>query len=312
MESVGCIFCQKPNDNIAISENGYHGRRCVNCGLIYISPRPSPLETAQLYTEDHAALYADAQLHFGRYKEKEASETIKIIKKFKSNGTILELGAGGGAFLTTARQYGFIPYAIEPNPIEAAWIDQNLKIPCELVALNPKTFDGKKFDVVYHRDVLSHLYDPISTFQLINQSLKDKGLVIFETGNIADVNPRYLRLFSQFLYPDHLYFFGENSLQLLLERTGFERLKIYRNSIVLSLLLQKALWNFKGRLKDEDSVIAMRPVHARNDTTKTRFSAKRKLRLLYRYTSHYVEKLGGVFPKNEWPLKLLVVAEKRS
>jgi 2-polyprenyl-3-methyl-5-hydroxy-6-metoxy-1,4-benzoquinol methylase len=312
MESVACIFCQKPNHNVAITENGYYGRRCVNCGLIYISPRPSPSETAQLYTEGHAALYADAQLHFGRFKEKEASETIKIIKKFKSNGTILELGPGGGAFLKTAREFGFTPYAIELNPIEATWIGQDLKIPCESVALNHKSFNGKKFDVVYHRDVLSHLYDPINTFELINQSLKQKGLVIFETGNIADINPRYLRLFSQFLYPDHLYFFGENSVQLLLERTGFECLKIYRNSIVVSLLLQKALWNLKDRLKDGHSLSAMRQLHAASDTVKTRFSAKRRLRLLYRYTSYYIEKLGGVFPKNTWPLKLLVVAEKRS
>ena len=86
--------------------------------------------------------------------------------------------------------------------------NQKLNIPCESVALSSTTFGGKKFDVIYHRDVLSHLYDPMNTFRLIHQSLNDKGLLVFETGNIADVNPKYLGLFSQFLYPDHLYFFG--------------------------------------------------------------------------------------------------------
>lgn len=311
MESVACIFCQEANDDVAISENGYDGRKCVKCGLVYISPRPSLSETVRLYSHSHSLLYADSQLQFGRYKKKEAGETIKIIEKFKHDGSILELGAGGGAFLIAARHRGFTPYAIEINPLEAAWINDDVKVPCESVALNPNTFDGKKFDIVYHRDVLSHLHDPISTFKLINQSLKDKGLVIFETGNIADVKPSYLRLFSQFLYPDHLYFFGENSIQLLLERTGFERLAIVRIPIVLSLLLEKALWSIKERLKDGNSVKAMTADHIANRNNTGRLSAKRKLRLLYRYTSHYLEKLGGAFPKDGWPLKLVVVAGKR-
>lgn len=312
MESVNCLFCREQHNDIAIAENGYSGRRCVNCGLIYISPRPSAAETTQIYTDHHAALYADAQLYFARYKEEEASETIRIIKNFRHNGTLLELGAGGGAFVSAARKRGFTPYAIELNPIEATWISRDLNIPCESVALNVKSFQGRKFDIVYHRDVLSHLYDPIETFQSINQSLEEKGLVVFETGNIADVHSRHLALFSQFLYPDHLYFFGEKSLRLLLERTGFECVRIYRTPIILHLLLQKALWGFKDRLKDGAPGTAVKQVRCRNDSTGIRVTAKRKVRLLYRYTSHYLEKAGGCLPKAGWPLKLLVVAEKRS
>lgn len=311
MESVDCIFCHKPNDEVAIMENGYQGRRCVDCRLIYISPRPNALETAQLYSDEHAALYADAQLHFEQYKRTEASETLKIIQKFKANGTILELGAGGGSFLATARASGFVPYAIELNPIEAAWMARDLNIPCESAPLNLNSFQGKKFDIIYHRDVLSHLHDPLHTFEMINQSLQDKGLVIFETGNIADVNPRYLWLFSQFLYPDHLYFFGERSLRLLLERTGFECLKVYQSPIVLPLLLQKVLWRFKDSLKDGSSVDRKPAVSPTNHAANRR-SVKRRVRLLYRYTSHYLSKLGEIFPKNGWPLKLVVVAQKKS
>lgn len=312
MESITCIFCNQPSDNVAISENGYQGRRCVTCGLIYISPRPSPSETTQLYTDDHAALYADAQLHFEGFKQKEANETLDLIKKFRKDGTLLELGPGGGAFLTAARNAGFAPHAIELNPIEATWISQKLNIPCESVAMSPNSFGGKKFDVVYHRDVLSHLHDPISTFRLIHQSLKDKGLLVFETGNIADVNPKHLGLFSQFLYPDHLFFFGENSLGLLLQQTGFRCLKLYRISLVLPLLVEKALWGIKDKLKDSDSRRIQGTTHVLRTTNgKNGSTTKRKVRLLYRYTSLYLSKIGEVLPKREWPLKLVVVAEKQ-
>jgi SAM-dependent methyltransferase len=311
MESVSCIFCNQPSENVAINENGYQGRRCVTCGLIYISPRPSRSETTQLYTEDHVALYADTQLHFEGFKQKEANETVDLIKEFRQDGALLELGPGGGAFLTAARTAGFAPYAIELNPIEAKWINQELNIPCESVAMSPNSFGGMKFDVVYHRDVLSHLYDPIGTFQLLHQSLKDKGLLVFETGNIADVKTKYLGLFSQFLYPDHLFFFGEHSLELLLERTGFRCLKVYRISLVLPLMLEKALWGLKDRLKDGDSRKLERATRELQTTGRNGSTVKRKVRLLYRYTSHYLSKVGEVLPKRERPLKLVVVAEKQ-
>ena len=44
------------------------------------------------------------------------------------------------------------------------------------------------------------------------QLLKPGGLHIFETGNLADVDHRYLKLFKAFQYPDHLFFYGDRSL----------------------------------------------------------------------------------------------------
>jgi len=311
MESVSCIFCNRPSSDVAINENGFQGRRCVPCGLIYISPRPSPADTTQLYTEDHAGLYADAQLHFEGFKQKEANEAIRLIKKFTKGGTLLELGAEGGAILTAARNAGFAPYVIELNLIEASWITEELNIPCESVAIGTDSFGGKKFDVVYHRDVLSHLHDPIGTFRLIHQSLRDKGLLVFETGNIADVNPKYLGLFSQFLYPDHLFFFGEHSIRLLLQDTGFRYVKVHRISLLLPLLVEKALWRLKDRLKDGESRKIQGTASGLQTTNGSGSTVKRRVRLLYRYASHYLSKIGEVLPKREWPLKLVVVAEKQ-
>jgi hypothetical protein len=104
--------------------------------------------------------------------------------------------------------------------------------------------------------------------------------------------------FSQFFYPDHLFFFGEKSIDTLLEWTGFKRVCVYREAILLQLLLQKAFWRSKEALKDKRNVAGM--------------SMKRRLRLLYRYVSYYLVRLGSVLPKEGRPLKLLVIAEKVS
>jgi len=206
MEDISCIFCGKPSDDVAITENGYTGRKCQECNLIFISPRPSAAEITHLYTAEHAVLYADAQFHFERFSRMLAASTLAKIRNYKKGGSLLELGPGGGSFLLEARNCGYEPYGIELNPIEARWINEKLRIPCENVALNEGSFGGKRFDIIYHKDVLSHLHDPIGAFADMNRTLKKNGLLVFETGNIADVEKKHYRFIYQFLYPDHLFF----------------------------------------------------------------------------------------------------------
>jgi 2-polyprenyl-3-methyl-5-hydroxy-6-metoxy-1,4-benzoquinol methylase len=234
---------------------------------------------------------------------------LSKIRNYRKAGSILELGPGGGCFLSEARKRGYQPYGIELNPIEARWINENLHIPCESMPLGEASFGGKHFDIIYHRDVLSHLSDPIAVFREINRAMEKDGLLMFETGNIADVHEKYMKYFSQFSYPDHLFFFGEQSLKTLLEQTGFKCIRIYRETIFLQLLLQKVLWGIKDSLKDKNVIEDMelqKDLHPEGG----RLSLKRRLRLLYRYVGYYLSKFGAIFPNKETPLKLVVVAQK--
>jgi len=155
------------------------------------------------------------------------------------SGTLLEVGAGAGYFLDEARKLGFGPYAIEFNPIQANFIRDQLKIPCEVSSLSTSIFEEMKFDALYHCDVISHFFDPISEFRKINEIMKEGSFLVFETGNLGEVNQKYFRYFDRFQYPDHLFFFSPDNLRNLLERAGFKVLKIYRYSIIPQLLVIK-------------------------------------------------------------------------
>jgi hypothetical protein len=154
IEDTACIFCEKPSNHIAITENGYTGRKCYDCNLIFISPRPDVDEVTHLYTDEHAVQYADSQLQFDRVNRLGAALTISKIKRYRKDGSLLELGPGGGFFLLEAQRSGYRPYGIELNPIESRWINENLHIPCENRVLNEGSFGGRQFDIIYHKDVL--------------------------------------------------------------------------------------------------------------------------------------------------------------
>ena len=307
MEEIGCIFCQNHSDSIVIEENGFKGRKCSSCGLIYISPRPTSSEILALYSDDQdrGYKYANSHIGFENPEKFHAKHTLAIIKTFMKRGSILELGAGAGYFLSEAKKQGFEVFAIEPNKIESSFINNTLGIPCEMIPLNKNSFGGKKFNVIYHCNVLSHFHDPINQFIEINDTLDSTGIMVFETGNLADVDEKYYKYYPSFDYPDHLFFFGESTINRLLECTGFELLRIYKHSIMLPMLIKKLLWNLRGSLREKTNLEML-------CTNIEKFSFKRLLRNYYRwFRVLLVYKLGPLMPKKGRLQTVIVVARKK-
>lgn len=309
MENVKCIFCNTQSNDILIRENGYVGIKCPTCNLIYTSPRPALNDIIDLYGHDNANISADSHIKNSFTKTLYARHNLKLIKKHISKGKLLEVGAGAGYFLNEARGRGFEVFGIEFNSTQANFIKESLNIPCEQLPLDRCTFSDEKFDLIYHCDVISHFHDPIAEFQKINRKLNENGFVIFETGNLGDVNDKYFKYYSKFQYPDHLFFFSGNNIKTLLDQTGFELIKIYRFSILSQLFLNRVLNSFKPT-KTSGS--------ASSSGSKSEKGAKEnKLKQLLKNVYHYIiylvrYKLGSIMPKKEIPQTILVIGKKKS
>jgi len=314
MEDVRCIFCSKGSEKIVIEENGFKGRKCSQCSLIFISPRQTFAETLSLYVNDQGLTSANMHLSDAYVKRLHAKHNVSIIKKYRKEGAILEIGAGAGYFLDEARKKGFKAFGIEPNKIAADFVTKNLKIPCEKTALSGSTFGEKKFDIVYHSNVLSHLYDPIVEFKKINEKLIDNGILVFETGNIGEIKQKYYSLFDTFGYPDHLFFFGENSIRSLLKITEFEIIKIYKYSIQWYLMIQK----IKQKIKDFIIFGGTSNNSSNNSKDKAlssnsnHFDMKNALKSVYRTMLYFIRyKLGYILPKGDRPQTIIIIARKK-
>jgi len=313
MEEIKCIFCDTKNKQVVFEENGYKARKCTNCGLIYISPRPSLNETKNLYSYDRKA--AEGHIQAEQEKRLCAKQNIGIIKKFIKNGDLLEIGAGAGFFLDEARKAGFEVFGIELNSFKADFIRNKLNILCEESPLSDSTFNGNKFDIIYHCNVISHFYDPINEFKKINSKLKDNGFLFFETGNMPEVEEKYYKYFNKFNLPEHLFFFAENNLKELLERSGFKFIRMYRYSILQQLRIFKKIKKILGsrKYKKEKNIVG------KNDKNKNKILSKntsnsniRKLKMkVYSYLYFFSRyKIGYLAPKKGRPQTVIVVARK--
>jgi 2-polyprenyl-3-methyl-5-hydroxy-6-metoxy-1,4-benzoquinol methylase len=320
VETISCIFCRLESRHVVIEENGYSARKCPQCNLIYVSPRPALLELEDLYGKDHAHISAGTHIYGAFRRRMIARYMLRIIRKFIQRGRLLEIGSGSGYFLDEARKQGFDVRGIELNGILRDFTQTELGISCENNPLDESLFGGLKFDIIYHRDVISHFYDPIAEFEKINDRLIDQGLVVFETGNLGDVEPKYYKLFSAFQLPDHLFFFSEENLKQLLERTGFTLLKAYRYSIVPQLRILGGLNSIIDMIKPlnrmrsseeqrKSTAAASGLAHAHSRSINPKQLVKNVYNCIY-YVLRY--QVGHVAPKKGRPQTVVFVARKTS
>lgn len=310
MEAIKCIFCDQDSDHIVVRENGYCGKKCLECGLIYISPRPSIGEIKDLYGHDQANISAQAHIQDGYAKRLYAKRNLQIIRRFVRRGSILEIGAGAGYFLDEARRAGFDVDGIELNSTQAEFIRRQMHIRCEGKPLDSQSFGSHTFDVVYHCDVISHFFDPIGEFHNINRKLHDGGLVVFETGNGGDIDAKYFKLIKTFQYPDHLFFFSEKNIRSLLESTGFELLESYRYSLVPQIRLISLVAMMMGkkpRTGDRQPTLASASVP--QTTKRVGGTLAKNIYAWLAYLLRY--KVGYLAPKSGRPQTIVFVARKK-
>ena len=321
METITCIFCKtQQEDRILIRENGFTGRKCDKCGLVYISPRPSLSDIENLYTHDQAQISAESHKSQSFIKRLYARHHLAILRRYASKGSLLEIGAGAGFFLDEARKSGLDVCGIEWNTKQIAFIRNGLNIRCETGTLL-EAFDSKSFDIIYHCDVISHFHDPISDFSIMNKRLNPGGILMFETGN-GDFEDKYLSAFSSFQYPDHLFFFSEKNIRDLLALTGFELLAIYRWSILPQLAAIKLLRRLRSvkaflgmnrkvpvQPGDRESSSPESPALSSGGTAKKRlWTIMGKGIEIMLYILRY--KVGYIYPRERRPYTLIVVARK--
>ncbi len=279
---------------------------------IFVSPRPSAADTADLYISDKSHL--SAQSHVRGYDSLITRAATKyrlqvLAKYVRPGSTIVEIGAGGGRSwsrrsdkASTSRASSSIQSRPSSFATSSASRARRHSVSCAT---------APRHDVVYFRDVISHFFDPIAEFTTINAATAPSGLVAFETGNLADVEQRYLRYFSTYQLPDHLFFFGDVSLDLLLAATGFERVATRRWSILPQLRLLSGLHRLqhRGTGTAENGTSGATTDPSSNGAAMATGS---QLREVVAYLLYHVvpSRIGAVTPKAGRPQTTLVVARK--
>jgi SAM-dependent methyltransferase len=168
----------------------------------------------------------------------------------KPTATLLDAGAGTGAFAHTMQKHGWTVQGIEPD-------DNARKIAKDNYGLDFQTPDklellqNQSFDVVTLWHVLEHVHDLHHYLESFFRLLKEDGTLVIAvpnyTSNDAEV---YGNCWAAYDVPRHLYHFSPKSMDILLNKHGFvitERKPMWFDSFYVSMLSEKHRAN-KGNI----------------------------------------------------------------
>ncbi len=205
--------------------------KCQWCGLVYTNPRENEATISGRYEEVSDPYYAKQR----RWKLKTFTKEIKKIEQIVPGGTLLEIGSSCGFFLEVARQRGWQTYGVELSKWACSFARKELNEYIFNGTLEEAQFPSQYFDLVYMSHVLEHIPDPTKALMEVNRILKVGGFVFIELPDIESFWARILKNKWWFMMGGHLYHFSKQSLQRLVEKCGFEVIKIKRPTKSVSL-----------------------------------------------------------------------------
>jgi SAM-dependent methyltransferase len=200
--------------------------RCRSCGLIYQNPRPSPSSWDAIYPSEYDQYnHPDAQ-HESILKrlsrEYGLAKRTKFIRRFKTKGSLLDVGCADGDFLKEmSKSSGWNVAGIEPHP-EASQAARENGLNVRTGTLEDLESFKSQYDVITLWHVIEHLYDPNAALKIIYQLLRPGGVVVLTTSNQDSMDAR---IFGKYWIgvelPRHFYIYSIKSMNALLEQTGF-------------------------------------------------------------------------------------------
>jgi SAM-dependent methyltransferase len=230
MQDVNCYNCGASRNTFYAAENGFNLVKCSECGLLFVKPRPDDNEITQAHkTGVHRGAEEISVTGIFRYdKIRDYLKTLDDLIEDHSamdGKDWLDIGCGYGEFLLALQKFTdgkIILRGMEPNiHKKKAAVKKGLDV--SSFDLDAHTY---QYDVISLLNVYSHLPDPATFIFSCKRLLKPGGELFLETGDTANLSSRdHSRPFD---LPDHLSFASEGIVVSILERSGFEIIKIMK------------------------------------------------------------------------------------
>lgn len=211
---------------------------CIECGLIYLDPRPDFREMPTIYppnyyayTQDILRRQNDNQSALARLQQKNEIEKIHHLMNLagvqeKAKLKVLDVGCADGHFLTQIKSlYG--------DKVETFGVDFNIEAMVLTAAAGHLTYKHRfedaqildnQFDLVYASQVIQRVSDPVWFTAKALKVLKPGGVFWIETPNIGSIDAQWFKngIWGGYHFPRNWYFFNLQTIRKLAEDSGFE------------------------------------------------------------------------------------------
>jgi SAM-dependent methyltransferase len=236
-----CPLCAS-NRSSSFDKRLFHGievvnRRCLNCGLVYQSPRMTEAEIASFYVKEYRLLQegsADPTARNLVIQKARAGSLVDFVSDtIPAVSNHLDIGSSLGILLQQFQAYYHSkPLGIEPGESHRLYArNEGLVVYASIEELEINR--QASFDLISLSHVLEHLPNPTAYLDSLRKSLlKPDGWLLLEVPNLYAHDSFEVA---------HLFAFSPHTLREVIYRSGFEIIKFEKhgrpNSTILPLYL---------------------------------------------------------------------------
>lgn len=245
--SRNCPICGIPNKKYIKKENEYELMKCSNCRFIYTRNPIDEVSKIKYYAEmaDSSSTLKPQLIpsHYNLANQIKStflySNVLKHILKIFPSGpvNIFDVGCSGGLFLISAQ-------IVE----DAFNIGSPSRFNCTGIAFDPREKESTEYhsgcisfliheipDIYYNSgdcvtllNVLEHVNNPDQILQIIKRLLKCDGILVIDLPNnfIVDLRGKLFKKYPDLAIHEHINHFTPSTLDKLLRKNGFVRIKI--------------------------------------------------------------------------------------
>jgi len=213
----------------------FHIYRCEHCGSGFLNQPPGSDWLKEIYQYSGQALTKPVGL--AEIMAREAAFPNCTVDAFAmaeqarqldqtGNGRALDIGSGFGFYTQALRRQGYATVSINPGRYEnQVFREMNGDEPLPLMFESYQ--DRQAFGVVVMSQVLEHMLEPERAIEKVAGLLEPGGVLACAVPNYASFLVKLLgtRDNACLWVPEHVNFFTEQGLRVLLERGGFTVVK---------------------------------------------------------------------------------------
>lgn len=241
---TSCPICENRQGTAYITVNANTYLECSNCGHLYMEDIISDMDTCNLYSQDssYSDMYAN-DAFFQKRIDMISAPKVEFVKKYLNDFPIgsqnkqkewLDIGCAACELLVAAKQAGFCVKGIEPGQIGVTQ-GKRFNIPVQQIYLsgeNASEIIGDA-DIISIINTFEHVPNPQTLFHSIASAAHKNAFIVIEVPRHPSLSAFTASLFPQdvarHLVPyEHIHIFTEKSLNILVEKNGFEIVKMWK------------------------------------------------------------------------------------
>ncbi len=221
MSNRKCAICNKYSATFYTNTNSYDILKCHYCKAGFLSRMP----TKKVLHDFYSNFTYDTGFINEKLIRKEATNVLKNLKKYK--GKLLDIGSGAGFFIHEAQKMGWSCLGIETSKklVDYGKVYLNINIiHGDFLNINLK---NEKYDVIILSQIIEHITEPYKMLNKVYSYLSKGGILYIATPNFNSHLSKVLKVNFPYLSPpEHVIFYSPKTLYFLLQKTGFQRMKI--------------------------------------------------------------------------------------